>query len=177
MKTQNWPRSGDSALCHCAGLNLSPFLSFRLGSIKGSVMSTHPLLEGRPLGLWSLTFQEVQECRRTLVYSCPKVTCLKTPGSLHKTIQIDFTIAHPIKLISLWENVSEGGDALCYVFRLVATIDGAVLSSLTPWLPGGLAPSRCQRQGVASQSWLKTVMLPNGPSLTNPTPPLIKEVN
>lgn len=161
-------------------LVLSAFSLFRLGSTSGSIISTYPLLDRWPLRPRSLAFQEIQRYMWTLVYSCQKVTCLKTPRSLDKTIQKDFKVAHPIKSISLWENWihwSEGGDSLSYVFRLVVTIDGAVLSSLTSWLSGSFTPSHCHRQGLASQSWLKTVTLLNGPSLTNPTPPLIKEVN
>jgi hypothetical protein len=40
-----------------------------------------------------------------IVYKSPNVIPLKTPRILCKTIQKDFTIAHSIKLTSLWESV------------------------------------------------------------------------
>lgn len=110
VQTQNGPGFEVLGLNHCCvRLALSAF-PFRPVSVRGSVTSTHILWDGWPLGPWSLAFQEVHKCMLTLVYSCPEVTCLKTPRSLHKTIQEDFTIAHPIKFISLWENVSEAGE-------------------------------------------------------------------
>lgn len=141
MQTQKHPRFGLSALnCHCIEVILSAFSSFRPGFIKGSYL----LLDGWPLGSWSLAFQEVQKCMLTVVYSCPKVTCLKTPRSLHKTIQKDFTIAHPIKLISLWENVSEGGDSTWLCIQVGGHNRWScpvILDTLTYWQPRSITLS------------------------------------